>query len=245
MKLAVAIPTKSRQNTKTYKLFEDAGINYYHFIEPQEIDSYAVPNKISIEQNNKGIGYVRNYILDWGKQNNFDWLIVCDDDVQSFGIYNGKTIKKDASIWIDILEKVKELPFEIIGINYIQHAWHEKTSISINKKFAEVCILLNIKKISWKYRQEFNLKEDRDFALQTIKYGNGILRYNHYWFSCPNVGSNEGGLQNEYKNKKDEIAAMKMSLEWAPFITLKKKGQRIDMKTDIKKLAEFYKKYVQ
>lgn len=238
------IPSKGRPNTKTYKLFQDVGIDVIHFVEPQEIDSYQVPNKISILENNKGIGYVRNFMLKYAKKNNYDWVLMCDDDVVSFGIYNGKTIKQNASIWFKILEKAKKLPFELIGINYIQHAWHEKTSYSINKKFAEVCVLINIKKINWGYRPEFNLKEDRDFALQTIKNGNGILRFNHFWFSCPDVGSNVGGLQNDYKRKKDEDSAKKMCYEWNPFISLKKKGDRLDMKTDIKSLAIHYKKIV-
>jgi hypothetical protein len=238
------IPTKGRVNTKTYKLFQDVGIEVFHFIEPQEIDVYDVPNKISILENNKGIGYVRNFMLNYARKNNYDWVLICDDDVVSFGIYNGKTIKKDASIWIEILKKAKQLPFELIGINYTQHAWHEKTKYSINKKFAEVCVLMNVSKIKWDYRTEFNLKEDRDFALQTIKNGNGILRFNHYWFSCPDVGTNYGGLHDEYKAKKDEQAAKKMSIEWNPFVTLKRKGERIDMKTDIKALALHYKKQV-
>ena len=238
------IPTKGRYNTKTYKLFKDVGIEVKHFIEPQELDKYNIPNKISILENNKGIGYVRNFMLNYARQNNYEWVLICDDDVNSFGIYNGKTIKKDASIWIDILNKVKNLPFELIGINYTQHAWHEKTVYSINKKFAEVCVLMNVSKINWNYRPEFNLKEDRDFALQTIKNGNGILRFNHYWFACPDVGTNAGGLQDMYKAKKDEESAKKMCYEWNPFITLKNKGERIDMKTDIKALANYYKKII-
>jgi hypothetical protein len=238
------IPTKGRLNTKTYKLFEDVGIKIFHFIEPQEIEQYQVPNKVSILENDKGIGYVRNFMLNYAKKQGLQWVLICDDDVTSFGIYNGKTIKKDASIWFEILEKAKQLPFELVGINYTQHAWHEKTKYSVNKKFAEVCVLINVGKIKWSYRTEFNLKEDRDFALQTIKNGNGILRFNHYWFACPDVGSNSGGLQNQYKAKKDEESAKKMSYEWHPFVTLKKKGERVDMKTDIKSLAIYYKKQV-
>jgi hypothetical protein len=238
------IPTKGRTTTKTYKLFEQVGIEVHHFIEPQEIDKYNVPNKVSIQGNNKGIGYVRNFMLEYARANNMEWILVCDDDVTAFGIYNGKTVKKDASIWFEIMDKAKKLPFEIIGINYTQHAWHEKTNYSVNKKFAEVCVLMNVKKIDWNYRPEFNLKEDRDFALQTIKNGNGILRFNRYWFACPDVGSNSGGLQDMYKAKKDEESAKKMCKEWNPFVTLKRKGERLDMKTDIKALATHYKKIV-
>jgi len=238
------IPTKGRVNTKTYKLFEKAGIKVLHFIEPQEIDAYSVPNKISILENDKGIGYVRNFMLNYARKNNIEWVLMCDDDVTSFGIYNGKTIKQDARIWLKILDKAKKLPFELIGINYTQHAWHEKTKYSINKKFAEVCVLMNVSKIEWNYRPKFNLKEDRDFALQTIKNGNGILRFNHYWFSCPDVGSNAGGLQSDYRAKKDEESAKKMCYEWHPFVSLKRKGNRVDMKTDIKGLANKYRKLI-
>jgi hypothetical protein len=238
------IPTKSRFNTKTYKLFEEVSIPYLHFIEPQEYDIYKIPNKINIQQDDEGIGYVRNYMLEYAKKNNHKWILMCDDDVQSFGVYFNKTIKKDASIWFTILKIAEKYPYELIGINYTQHAWHEKSTYSINKKFAEVCVLMNTQAIKWKYRTEFNLKEDRDFALQTIKYGNGILRFNHFWFSCPDVGSNAGGLQNEYKLKRDEESAKKMCFEWHPFISLNKKGNRIDMKTDIKSLAQSYKKTI-
>ena len=195
------IPTKNRFKTKTYKLFEEAGIEFKHFIEPQEFDLYDLPNKVNINKNDQGISYVRNFMLNYARENKHDWVMFCDDDVNSFGIYNGKTVKKDASIWLEVLEKAKKLPFELIGINYTQHAWHEKTSYSINKKFAEVCVLMNIKNIHWNYNE--NTKEDRDFQMQTIQNGYGVLRFNHYWFSCPDVGSNKGGLFDLYKNKKD------------------------------------------
>ena len=35
-----------------------------------------------------------------------------------------------------------------------------------------------------------------------------------------------------------------MCYEWNPFVTLKKKGDRTDMKTDIKGIAVHYKKIV-
>ena len=238
------IPSKGRPSTKTYKLFMDANIPVKHFVEPQDWDKYDVPGKVNIEQNDQGIGYVRNFMLGYAKENNHDWILMCDDDVTSFGIYNGKTVKKDANIWWEIFEKAKKLPFELVGINYQQHAWHEKTAYSVNKKMAEVCVLIHVSELRWEYRPQFNLKEDRDFALQTIKRGNGILRFNHYFFACPNVGSNAGGLQDMYKLKRDEEAAVKFAKEWHPFTELKKKGDRVDARIDIKALATHYGKQV-
>ena len=238
------IPTKGRQNTKTYKLFQEVGIKVYHFIEPQEIDKYQVPNKVSILENDKGIAYVRNFMLNYARENNVDWILMCDDDIDHFGEYRNGNIKKNAGIWLEIHNKVKNLPFELVGINYRQLAWTEKNYYSINKKFAEVCVLMNISKIKWSYRSEFNLKEDRDFALQTVQKGNGILRFNKFFFNCPDIGTNKGGLQDEYNLKKDEQSAKKMCMEWHPFVTLKKKGSRIDIKTDMQSLAKHYKRQV-
>lgn len=236
------IPTKNRFKTKTYKLFEEAGIEFKHFIEPKEFDLYNVPNKVNINKNDQGITYVRNFMLNYARENKHDWVMFCDDDVNSFGIYNGKTVKKDASIWLEVLEKAKKLPFELIGINYTQHAWHEKTSYSINKKFAEVCVLMNIKKIHWNYNE--NTKEDRDFQMQTIKNGYGVLRFNHYWFSCPDVGTNKGGLFDLYKNKKDIEWAENIVKSWYPYAKLIRKKERIDAKIDIKGYAKSLNKIV-
>ena len=198
--MIVCIPTKGRPLTKTYKLFEDAGYEVYHFIEPQEMEAYSVKNKICIEANDKGVTYVRNFMLDWCRNKNITWAWFCDDDVDGFGIYNGKTVRQGASALKSVEDKAQKLPFEIVGLSYVQYAWTEKKSYGINSKFAEVCTLMNVSKIKWNYNED--TKEDRDFAMQTIQNGHGILRFNHIWFSCPNVGSNEGGLHEWYASKK-------------------------------------------
>jgi hypothetical protein len=236
------IPTKGRFKTKTYQLFEAAGIEVKHFIEPSEFDLYNVPNKINIEKDNQGITYVRNFMLNYARKNNYDWIIFCDDDVDSFGIFNGKTVKKNAGIWHDILQRSKKLPFELIGINYKQHAWHEKTSYDINKKYVEVCVLINVKKIKWDYVT--GLKQDRQFCFETIRNGYGVLKFNHFWFSCPNVGTNKGGLFNEYKNKDDEKAAVRLVKTYYPYAKLVSKKGRIEAKLDIKGYAKSLNKII-
>lgn len=237
------IPTKSRPKTKTYKLFEASGIKVYHFIEPSEMELYNVPNKISIEKDSQGISYVRNYIIEWAKRNQEQWVIMCDDDVDAFGYYNGKSIRqKNANIWHEVGDIGKKYGFDITGINYAQHAWHEKKAYSINRKNAEVCFMLNIKAITWRYRPEFDLKEDRDFIMQSIKHGKGILRLNHYYFSCPDIGTNKGGLFEAYANRVDQRAAKKMMNEWVGFVEMKKTKRGIDLKYDLKALAKKYQK---
>lgn len=246
--MIVCIPTKGRPGTKTYKLFEGTGIPVYHFVEPQQTKEYAsnkVPNIVDIGAQNKGIAFVRNFILDFAKANNVEWVLMCDDDVTRFDIYkNKKNYKLSVNEILPYLEKAMLLPFEMIGFNYKQYIWVAKSTYSVNSNTVEQCVLLNAKKIWWRYRPEFNLKEDRDFALQTIKNGNGILRFNTIGVQSPDIGTNEGGLFCEYKTKKDEASAIAMVKEWHPFVELKRKAGRVDIKMNIKELATHYKRQI-
>jgi len=240
------IPSKGRPSTKTHKLFQAAGIEVLHFVEPSEYEIYRLPGtKVDICEDNRGIAYVRNFMLDYAKQHGHIHVIVCDDDVTSFGKYvDGERVKSDARIWLEIFDKVRDLPYELVGINYVQFAWGKQKELSINTKFAEVCVLMNTSKIHWCYRPEFDTKEDRDFVMQTIRDGAGVLRFNRYWFACPGVGTNRGGLQNLYKVKRDELATHSMCEEWTPYIETKYKKDRLDLKADLKGLALYCNKDV-
>ena len=244
-KIVVCIPTKGRPNTKTHTLFENKKFIVKHFIEPSEIDEYEVPDetKINIGENNKGITYVRNFILRWAKKKELSTIMISDDDINAFGKAVGKkTVTTDSEIWLEIYDKCKKLPFEVIGINYVQHAWHEKKAFSINSKFPEVCVMLKVDKIDWEY--EDNTKEDRDFSLETIKNGYGILRFNKYWFRCPNVGTNKGGLNELYQSKKDIEWTKNIVEKWKPHAKVVNKNGRIDAKIDIKSVAKRYNKII-
>jgi hypothetical protein len=234
--MIVCIPTKSRPDTKTYQLFNSVGIEVYHFIEPQEYDIYNVPNKVNIELNDKGISYCRNFILDWARYNNHKWVIVCDDDINHFGVVKNKRCKKtDAGIWKNILEKAKTLPFELYGIQFRQYAWSSTKNYEINGSFIQACILFNIEKINWRYTH--NTKEDRDFQLKTIKYGTGVVRLNKYFFACPDLGTNKGGLHDLYKQKKDIEWSKKLLKDWGKYVKIIKRKGRIDAKVDLKQFT--------
>ena len=117
--MIVCIPTKGRPKTQTYKLFEAAGYQVLHFVEPQEIQDYPDDLSIvSIEKDDQGITYVRNFILDYCNDLGEEWIWIADDDISGFGIYNGKTVKKDASVLQEIEQKAAKLTFELVGLNY-------------------------------------------------------------------------------------------------------------------------------
>ncbi len=84
------IPSKGRPKTQTYKLFQSAGIEVLHFIEPSEIELYDVPGtKVNIGENDRGIAYVRNFMMDYAKEHRHEWVIIADDDITGFGKYEG------------------------------------------------------------------------------------------------------------------------------------------------------------
>lgn len=237
----IAIPTKGRPTTKTYRLLGD--IPFTHFVEPQDEPLYRaenVPNLQVIPDNDKGITFVRNYILDWAMVAGHKWLWIMDDDVTGFGTAKaGKTIKGDHTVLTDFHTVASKLKFPVNGLNYCQYAWSYSTKKSryvINKRPPEVCTLLYLPKISWRYRPD--RKEDRDFALQAIKHSDGIMLDTHAWFNCPGVGTNAGGLQSLYQQKRDTIWAQKLVRDWAPYATLNKKKDRIDAKIDFSGYAK-------
>jgi hypothetical protein len=239
------VASKGRPDTRTHKLFGVAGIETFHFVEPKEISIYQTqPNVINIKKNDGGLPYARNFILDWATERKHDWILVCDDDVTGFGFYDGRNNKRGAGIWHEILPKVEPMPFEMVGINYRQHAWHEKTSVSINKKFADVCVAFKVSKINWRYNEKLRMKSDRDFLLRTIRNGFGTIRFNKYYFDAPVVGANEGGLQKEYAAGEDARWAVELVEAWHPYAKLTRKSGRVDAKVDIPALARSHGKAV-
>ena len=237
------IPSKARPQTNTYKLFEDVGIGVKHFVEPQDIGFYNVPNVVDIEKNDMGISYVRNFMLEYAKKNNHDWIIVCDDDISAFYEYvDGKNIKRDAAIWNDIHNRAKQLPFEIHGINNQQLIWTAKQKYAINKNSVEACVLMNVAKIDWDYDKD--TKEDKDFVMKTIQNGHGVVKYLTLGFATPPVGSNKGGLHEKYAVNRDYKWAVKMAKKWHPFAKVYKTPKKIDVRINYKEFAKSLNKVV-
>jgi hypothetical protein len=167
-----------------------------------------------------------------------EWVIMCDDDVTLFGVVkNQKTITTGASIWTKILKIAKETPFELFGIQYRQYAWASTKQHSINSCTVEVCVLINTKRMKSMYDSNFPTKADRNLCMETVQNGNGLIRFNMLFFQTVNVGTNAGGLQKLYADKVDEQIAKKLFYKWHPFAKMILKGERIDVKLEVKKLA--------
>lgn len=224
-------------------MFEAAGFDVYHFIEPQDYDIYQKANKVNIQRNDAGVFYVRQYILNWAKQNSHEWVLMCDDDITDFGIViNSKCVSKDANIFHIILDKAKKLPFSVYGISFRQYAWSEKKAIAINSKVFTAVTLLHVPKITWSYRQY--LKEDIMFLFDSIINSNGCMKFNHFFFNTPPVGSNKGGCYDDYQNKKDIQAFNYILNEFKGYTKVITKKNGLDIRWDFKGFAKKYKRKI-
>jgi hypothetical protein len=234
--MIITIATKGRPQTKSYLHYQKFDIPVFHFVEPQDEAAYVaakVPNLVVIPDNNRGLWYVRNFILEWARKSNHKWIWMNDDDVKGFGIATkGKTVNQDANVLIDIYKMVEPYKYPASGLNYCQHAWSycKRPRYFVNKRPPDVCSLYYVPAIHWEFRESMNTKVDRDFYMQCIQGGKGIIISTHHWFACPDVGSNAGGLNAEYASKRDNDAAVVLRDAWAPYAELIKKGERVDCK---------------
>ncbi len=237
--LQIIIPSKGRAGqTKTDLLLQSVGFPYSFLVEPQEVDQYraiGVP-VISLPLNNQGISYARNYVLEYGKGMGFTWVLMLDDDIGSFGrVIDERNRNSDPNELLRAFAIIKRFNPAVGGIEYSQNAWCARHEVTANR-FCDVAVFLNLPKITWHYRPEMNLKEDRDFVLQAIKHKAGVIRVNKFYFNCPQVGSNKGGLYLDYKSQRDIQAVRNMMKAWPGVLTLVKKSGRIDFKVNWKAL---------
>ena len=230
--MIVCIPSLGRTETKTYKLFEDGGADVFHFLEPQEMDLYDVPNKINIGDSGKGISFVRNFINEWARAKGHDFIIVCDDDVDHFGdVENKKSVKKpDISSLTRPWELFKKSGCAVGGINQRQFAWSETKNYRVNKGKVQVLAMLNLKKITWEYRG-FG-KVDIDYLMQCIDSSNSFLFFPKVFTNSPKIGSNEGGLHEYYSSKNDGNAARILAKRWPMYTKVIEQYGRTDCRVD-------------
>ena len=241
--MIVYIPSKGRSKIKNWEKIKEAGFNFVVAVEPQDEQDYrsaGTQNLIVMDRNDAGLAYCRNYALDWCRRNGHDWMWMVDDDVTGYGGIdsNGKTVKMSSSVLGIVYEKLKQFKFPVGGISYRQFCWGKLPSYRINRQSPDVCTLIYLPKIKWRYNESLTTKIDRDFFLKSIKYSDGMITLPRYCFSTPKMGSNVGGLHDIYAQKKYVEDASRMISYWgSEYITLARKNGKLDIDIDWKGFA--------
>jgi hypothetical protein len=215
--IPIFIPTKGRSgNQKTAALLQKTGIEYTLVIEPQEKHLYPGHNTVVLPENDKGLAYSRNYILSLNK----GLFGMFDDDVKDFGIVENKRCKTAPEKLIEFIglcEKYKG--FAAYCPAYQQYAWSANKSYSVNVSTEVVSVIDAALIGNARYDGEI-FPDDRDFFLQLVVQGRKTICFNRYWFACPHVGTNKGGLQTVYASGEYGQKTMKLKQKWGEFIKL-------------------------
>lgn len=226
----IFVPTKNRwDKQKTYEILKSIGLNPILVIEPQEEVFAKKYNYILLPENDRGIAYSRNYILDYSRKNEYDYIAMVDDDIYSFYKKNeeGKLLKND-NVFIEVLNIFIENKFSLCGMEFRHIAWCQNEKITFNHSI-HACMMFYLPSIPLDIRFDSKSKEDKDLAIQLIKAGCKTVKLNDYAFSTPVMGTNAGGLHDWYTSQEDRKASEYMLEKWGRnIITLKDKGGRID-----------------
>lgn len=241
-RIGLFIPTKGRMDCqKSYKIYKSLGLNPILVIEPQEehlAKKYGY-NYILLPENNRGLLFSRNYILNYAREKNIEYLVMSDDDINSFSRTNFNThrLMQDNSAFLDALDyfiKIKSCG----GIEYSQFAWSATKPVSFYKGF-QVVHLLYMPIVPKKIKYE-TFKDDKDMSIQLIFSGIKTFTINFCSLSVPSIGTNKGGLNEEYASQKDNIGSLELYKKYgADIIKLKKKENgRIDADPNWQKIKK-------
>lgn len=237
MVFPILIPSKKRPGSKLFAQLKSEGIPFNIVVEPQDKDNYRAHSShlLMLPESNLGLAYSRNFILDHARASGFDWFWMLDDDISKFY----KTVSK-RNIAISALEclSAAESLFKNdsscaqAALEYQQFSWGQARPAFING-YCDVAVCINVKRTkTMAYRQQVELKEDRDFTLQCLSKGFRTIRACHLAFAAPQNGSNDGGLFDVYKSGRERQSVDEMCRMWGPSICkpITKKSGRRDVK---------------
>ena len=239
MVFPILIPSKKRPESKLFLQLKSEGIPFNIVIEPQDRSDYRAHSDclLVLPENNQGLAYSRNFVLNYARDRGFDWFWMLDDDI--FKFY--KTIgKRNIAISArECFEGAEGLFKDMTSVaqaalEYQQFSWSQSKPLHING-YCDVAVCINVKRTKTiAYRQKVELKEDRDFTLQCLSKGFRTVRTCHFAFSAPQNGSIDGGLFDVYKSGRERQAVDEMCRIWGPSICtpITKKNGRRDVKVN-------------
>lgn len=248
MTALIYIPTKGRAGqVKTLGALGELNTQAMLVVEPQEAAAYAkaYPKNglFILKENDRGIAYVRQQILDQARKLKAEDYWMFDDDIKAFYVRIGNKMKPlSAAEVLGECEKIfrAQKALAIGSLEYQQFAWATKKDF-IKGGYAEVAVFIVPKNTRFqKYDATVAGKEDRDFVLQALANGFESVRIQKYAFACPKNGSNKGGLSEIFYavSGKEEKASRALAAKWPGVVEFRiKPDGRPDAKIHWKRLS--------
>jgi ParB-like chromosome segregation protein Spo0J len=239
----IFVASKGRPDGKTFSQLKHLTI----VVEPQDAEAYATAAQatghtvVVLPENNRGIGYVRQFILDRARQEKLEWFWMLDDDISGFYRQeDGRNKKTGGAELLALAEQLLTNTPDLAqgALEYQQYAFRAKKDLVLDT-FCDVAVFINVNRTAnINYRAEVNLKEDRDFTMQCIADGWRTARTARLSFAAPKNGSNKGGLYDEYKANREKNCSDRMVALWPGIATFHEKPDgRPDVKINWEALA--------
>ena len=231
------IPSKDRfNNSILLSSLQKTNINHYIVVEPQDsknyIKYYPKSNIVVLPENNKGISYVRQYILDYANKKKMNWIWMIDDDIlPTISVINKNNKLNKISLYKS-LEKaithsfkkgfpsahkinVNDHKDKIAQIGFKHIVWlREYSKYNINcqvvcNQISAINIPL-IKKHKIKYFSKLNFREDIDLTCQIVDSGLLTVRFNNYGYDC----NHKRNYNNTKTHKNGGMSKVFNSMNW-------------------------------
>jgi hypothetical protein len=189
------------------------------FVEPQEFEEYAESypelGVFNIGQNDRGLPFVRQYMLEYALKIGAYLYWNLDDDVKLYEVIEGKCVPADYTVLYKA-QQFFENDNEVAqaGLEYRQFAWSSTKPYSYNSYCDCVVAIKPFLCKDLSFDNDVLLKLDRDFTIQVIKAGFKTMKINKYAFSSPENGSNKGGLYDVYKQNIEVSNSKAMEDKW-------------------------------
>lgn len=246
----IFVPSKGRATTsKLLPLLRESGLdNFVFVVEPQDEAAYRAQlpqgEILVLPKNNQGLAYVRQFVLDYAASQGVGWFWMMDDDISGF--YKTVERKNKRIPVVEALEKAQRYfqdsdQIAQASLEYQQYAWSQTKHYALNG-YCDVCVCIHAQRCKpLRFRNEVNLKLDRDFTLQVLASGFDTIRACKYSFACPKNGSNAGGLQPVYQadgvEKQNSLTMVRL---WGEQIC--KFNEKADGRPDVKINWAYFKR---
>lgn len=201
------IPSRNRLNPKELlmsKQVQDA----FMFVEPQDYPDYKAFygrqfKLVNIEENDRGFGYVCNFMLAYAQKMGFEHYCFCDDDVESIKHrYYPRSRISWESFFRDGVNLMDKEGYSQLMMSFAGHNWYYKRAIK--EKIGAWCVVINKTAdliAVGGYDENLSIFNDWDMSASLIKKGFKTACWYDYMFSHK-MKSKTGGAEEIYKNQK-------------------------------------------
>lgn len=242
----IFVPSKGRPyNATLIYILREAKLDFTAVVEPQDLAEYqrAHPGVkfLVLPQDNQGIVYARQFILDHARAQGFTRYWQIDDNIGGFSYtLDRQTYPITVRAALGGLEKLMlEMPgpardkIALVAPDYQQFAVMADESLKFNTR-AYCCVLTRTDTgLNYRHSGRLDTKEDVDFTIQHLASGYQTLISHRYAMEKPTMGRNTtGGLAEMYRAGQHERAARFLQSLWPQYVKLVRKKLGFDAQVD-------------